>query len=59
MKAEIKGTTLTLTIELTEPAMAPRSKSGKTRMLATSGGFRGLGDMGGVPVSMSYNIIAK
>lgn len=57
VKGEIKGDLLTLVIDVSEAARkaATESKSGKTRILATTSGFTRFGD-----VSVSVNAtIAK
>lgn len=55
VKGEIKGDVLTLTIDVSETARqaAQPSKSGKTKILATTSGFTGFGD---VKVSLNATI---
>lgn len=55
IKGEVKGDTLVLTIDISEGARksAQPSKSGKTKILATTGGFTGFGD---VKVSLNATI---
>lgn len=47
VKGEIKGDTLVLTIDISKAAReaAAPSKSGKTKILATTSGFTGFGDI--------------
>lgn len=47
VKGEIKGDTLVLTIDVSKAARdaAAPSKSGKTKILATTSGFTGFGDI--------------
>ena len=55
VKGEIKGDTLVLFIDVSAKAResAKESKSGKTRILATTSGFTGFGD---VKVSLNATI---
>jgi len=55
VKGEIKGDTLVLFIDISEKAReaAQPSKSGKTKILATTSGFTGFGD---VKVSLNATI---
>lgn len=55
VKGEIKGDILTLVIDVSEKARqaAQPSKSGKTKILATTSGFTGFGD---VKVSLNATI---
>ena len=55
IKGELKGDILTLTIDVSKAAReaAKESKSGKTRILATTSGFTGFGD---VKVSLNATI---
>lgn len=55
VKGEIKGETLVLTIDISKAAKdaAQPSKSGKTKVLATTSGFTGFGD---VKVSLNATI---
>lgn len=55
VKGELKGDILTLTIDTSKAARdaAKDSKSGKTRILATTSGFAGFGD---VKVSLNATI---
>jgi hypothetical protein len=55
IKGELKGDILTLTIDVSKAARdaAQPSKSGKTKILATTGGFTGFGD---VKVSLNATI---
>jgi hypothetical protein len=55
VKGEIKGDTLVLTIDISKAAKdaAQPSKSGKTKVLATTSGFTGFGD---VKVSLNATI---
>lgn len=55
VKGEIKGDTLVLTIDISQKAKdaAGPSKSGKTKVLATTSGFTGFGD---VKVSLNATI---
>ncbi len=55
VKGEIKGDTLVLTIDLSKAARdaAQPSKSGKTKILATTSGFTGYGD---VKVSLNATV---
>jgi hypothetical protein len=55
VKGEIKGDTLVLTIDISASAKekAQPSKSGKTKVLATTSGFTGFGD---VKVSLNATI---
>lgn len=55
VKGEIKGDILTLVIDVSKAARdkAAESKSGKTRLLATTSGFTGFGD---VKVSLNATI---
>lgn len=55
VKGEIKGDTLVLTIDISKAAKdaAQPSKSGKTRVLASTSGFTGFGD---VKVSLNATI---
>jgi len=55
VKGEIKGDTLVLTIDISAKAkeQAQPSKSGKTKVLATTSGFTGFGD---VKVSLNATI---
>jgi hypothetical protein len=55
VKGEIKGDTLVLTIDISKAAKdaAQPSKSGKTKVLATTAGFTGFGD---VKVSLNATI---
>ena len=47
VKGEMKGEILTLVIDCSKVARdgAKESKSGKTKLLATTGGFTGFGDI--------------
>lgn len=53
MKIEMRGDTLVIEVDCGEAARerAPDSKSGKTRLLATTNGFSKVGD-----VSVSLNV---
>lgn len=55
VKGELKGDILTLVIDTSKAARdaAKESKSGKTRLLATTGGFTGFGD---VKVSLNATV---
>ena len=55
VKGEIKGDLLILTIDISKTAQeaAKPSKSGKTKVLATTSGFTGFGD---VKVSLNATI---
>jgi hypothetical protein len=55
VKGEVKGDTLVLTIDISKAAKdaAQPSKSGKTKVLATTSGFTGFGD---VKVSLNATI---
>ena len=55
VKGEIKGDVLVLTIDISKEAKekAQPSKSGKTRVLATTSGFTGFGD---VKVSLNATV---
>jgi hypothetical protein len=55
VKGEIKGDVLVLSIDISKAARdkATESKSGKTRILATTSGFTGFGD---VKVSLNATI---
>lgn len=55
IKGEIKGDTLVLTIDISKAAReaAQPSKSGKTKILATTSGFTGYGD---VKVSLNATV---
>lgn len=55
VKGEIKGDILTLTIDVSKAARdaAKDSKSGKSKILATTSGFTGFGD---VKVSLNATI---
>ena len=55
VKGEIKGDTLVLTIDISKAAReaAKDSKTGKTKILATTSGFTGFGD---VKVSLNATI---
>lgn len=55
VKGEIKGDLLVLTIDISKTAKdaAQPSKSGKTKVLATTSGFTGFGD---VKVSLNATI---
>ncbi len=55
VKGEIKGDTLVLTIDISKAARdaAKDSKSGKSKILATTSGFTGFGD---VKVSLNATI---
>lgn len=55
VKGEIKGDVLVLSIDLSKAARdaAKESKSGKTKILATTSGFTGFGD---VKVSLNATI---
>jgi hypothetical protein len=55
VKGEIKGDTLVLTIDISKASReaAQPSKSGKTKVLATTSGFTGYGD---VKVSLNATI---
>lgn len=55
VKGEIKGDTLVLTIDISKASRdaAQASKSGKTKILATTAGFTGFGD---VKVSLNATI---
>ncbi len=54
MKATLKGKTLTITVELTE---GHTSKSGKSTILYSSGGFKWSQDTGAQGVGISLNVI--
>lgn len=58
VKGEIKGDVLILSIDISKAAReaAQDSKSGKTRILATTSGFTGFGD---VKVSLNATIDKK
>jgi hypothetical protein len=55
VKGEVKGDTLVLTIDISKAARdaAKDSKSGKSKILATTSGFTGFGD---VKVSLNATI---
>jgi hypothetical protein len=55
VKGEVKGDTLILTIDISKAARdaAKDSKSGKSKILATTSGFTGFGD---VKVSLNATI---
>ncbi len=55
VKGEIKGDTLVLTIDISKAARdaAKDSKSGKSKILATTSGFTGFGD---IKVSLNATI---
>jgi hypothetical protein len=56
VKTEIRGDKLVLEIDISQSTLdqAPNSKSGKTRMVASTSGFTKVG-----PVSVSLNVTTK
>jgi len=57
MKYELKGTTLTITVDVSDKAIeaAPMSKSGKNKLVCTTGSFQKVNDK----ISFGLNVIAK
>jgi hypothetical protein len=56
MKHEIKGNTLTITVDVSDAAIkaASASKSGKSKLVASTGGFTKVSDQ----ISYALNVIA-
>ena len=59
MNAKIENGKLCIEIDLPDPKSAPVSKSGKSRILASTGGFMAVGEHKGQAVSLSLNCITK
>lgn len=57
LKMEVKGNKLVIEVDVSDDALknAPMSKTGKSRMVATTGGFNAVNDK----VRVSLNVITK
>ncbi len=59
METKIDKGVLTVTIALGDPAQAPSSASGKTRVVASTRGFLPLGTHKGFNLALGLNLTAK
>ena len=59
METTIKDGRLTITIDLGDPAQAPSSASGKTKVVASTRGFLALGEHKGHNLALGLNLTAK
>jgi len=58
---ELKGDKLIITMELTSAGIkkAPKSSTGKTNLVASTGGYVKIGDMHGHKIALMVNVTAK
>lgn len=57
----VKGDKLTIIVDISKKSIdkAPASASGKTKLVASTGGFTGIGEFSGKVLSLAVNVSSK